>query len=678
MILHGVVSKRVGASGALQYFENDGASTPWYGVPIYPNVFYDVTSDLYAVAWEASHPSGLGGTRAEESRAYLRSTGKWTPIGTIGSVTLGADDHGNPSICKLPSGYYLSVYGGHVGSLFEHSVTLSPHDLCNWAARSSIGSNEAYPHLSVVGSTIYLFHRNEADPTRKYLGLYTGTESGSPPFMSWTLVGNVVDFGPNTRAYQGNTVIVGTDIHFGMSKADDQDQYRVNLYHFVFNTLDGSIRNYENTFSVAAGSLPVGLADADANFKLYTHPANHSGGIPALVLDDGNLPHYIIVDGLVTGNFDNDYLPPNYGVFKHVMNSGPPASPGTWTTTTIGYNTTGKYDGACIWALTGGVVSMAWATDPSLIYDRGGQYIYAATRDNAGVWSAPTTINTATDYPLNSPSAVLGGLSDLRWIYSQAVNDPPNLSGLLKGYGRGDSAPLAFTAPALPANACTYVASGTAVNGNNVSLTPTLPGGSVAGQRAVSMFVTRNNAGTVTAPSGWTSLAGNVGNAFQGGFKFYLAHNLLVGSDADPVWTYSGSSGDSVCAQTFTVASSNAATPIGTIGTVHSSTTDTTTAGPVTGAMAASAGDLIVCAFAFRYNFSAVSDPPNLAVGGDYTPWTKIGDKDSTTGNLSAMSWSCGTLYFDTAAVVSKNLNNLHVTGASTGNLGVQFVIKHA
>lgn len=646
-------------------FADDVCTFPWYDATT-PPCLYLSTPDLYLFGWEASTPAGPGGTRRIECTAYLRATGKWTPRVVVGTVVLTDDDHGVPSFCADSNGYLYCFYGAH-GDPFQVSVSAAPNDPTTWIARTAILNSNSYPHPYFITNKIWLFARNDATTTERTLALIGSTAlSGTPPNPTWDAAKTIVgDMGADTRWYQGNGIISGTDIHMVATKANAADTIRQNVYYLVFDTLTGAVRNYASTFSVAAGSLPVTLTDLDANFKIYTHAANHCGVIPQFCFDTGTgFPHVIDCDGSIAGGGTYHFDPP-FAQIKHLYWDG-----AAWQTENAdSFYMTGRYDGLTIWPLASSAIGIAWAVDPSLVWTRGGQYIEQASRTSGGVWSGAAIALTATTAPVDAPIFMQGGASDVRFAAGEISTVPATEVGTLQAWAFGDNnAILNYSAATIPTLGTQFVAVGTASSGTNTNLTPALPVGWAAGQIAVAIFNARNPSGTIGTPAGWTAITGSP-FASSTASKFNIVYRVLQGGDTAPTFTYSGLSNDTVIAQIATFSNPNLASPIGNIGTLYDPGVNGTTIGPITG-LVGLRGQCVIIVGTLADDFS--SGP--LAVGGDYTPWRIVGATASTAGSDASMMWQCGTLY-ENVTVTSKTLIP---TVASTGRAGIMFALNSA
>lgn len=413
--------------GLDQYVSADGANQPFLGTATYPAAIYD--GDKTWIAWE----SWSGTARIPEAAGYNAATGYWTDIEATGVTPLTDDDHGPPALCVDDEGHLHCFYGNHntdqlhSSTQWDVSGTAGAGSL--WAIRSPITGEYAYPHPVVIGTDIYLLLRKYISASTKYTLVLRKTATLVAGVATWNSEVSLVDFGASTRFYMGTVEPNGTDIWIVATKADLSDTLRENVYLFVYDTVTGAVKNHDGSSSVASGSLPVDLATADANFKLFDHAgSNDEGGAPAFCFDTNGDPHVIFKDGAGTA----------YDV-KHIVRSG-----GSWASPVSIGTVDSRFNCPILVPLSGARVEAWYAVDPLAAFDRFG-HIAKRERSSGGTWGAETTVLSAVNDGLGNPSAVRGGIANARVIFSEAINDATDASaGGLKAFLYGDGGLIAY------------------------------------------------------------------------------------------------------------------------------------------------------------------------------------------------------------------------------------------
>jgi hypothetical protein len=438
-----------GAAAAAVAFADTGCTFPWYGLANYPTALHDSGTTTTWITWEAWD----GATRFVYVTHYNHATGYWGPIQGAGVSPLTDDDHGTPALCLDHEGYLHMFHGSH-GSAQRHSVTRvpideSPGDASPWLIQPEITGTYSYPHPSLVGSSLYLFLR-ETDtlPSSRYLVLYK-TSALADGVATWGSELTIVDFGASSRFYNSVNLVVGTDIHIVATMADGADTERTGVYYFVYDTTDGSVRNFDSTETVASGSLPIDLTLANSDFRLIDHGANR-GDIPAFCLDTNGDPHIVYADGTGTGDYD----------LMHIMWTGAAwSSPVTAATVQCGTGVGigGTVETIALVARPGGAVELWYPLDPGSAWDRGGN-MTRRVRSSGGTWGPEIAVADAGSYALGQPSAVRDGHADARVIFCEHTQVSSTEAGDLELYLWGDGGFIAYEAE--PAAVITTAADG--------------------------------------------------------------------------------------------------------------------------------------------------------------------------------------------------------------------------
>lgn len=418
-----------GGAGGTDYFAADGATVPFYGDATYPAAFYDADSDTSWFAWEGWD----GSQRVVRVTTYDHTAKLWGAVYTISANTLTDDDHGNPAICMDDEGYVHCFFGAHAGSM-QHSVTVAPRDPSQWRAAAPIVGTYTYPHPSLVGGVIYLFMRKGSGGTLPLVLYKTTALSGGS--ASWGTEQTVVTFGADSRFYSGAHLIDGTDIHIVATRADSADSVRQDIYHFIYDTTDGSVRNADGSTVVAAASLPIDLTAANAGFRVVDQVAPVDGDIPAACLDSNGDLHLAYIEGSASP----------YDI-KHVTFTG-----GAWTSpvtvTTIEGPTGGFIEAIALVPLASGGLELWYPDDSASAFTHGGNMIRVLYSGTA--WGSPSQILAADTKALARPTAVRDAHADARVIFTEiAQSSLDSAAGDLKMYAHGDGGLLArpFAAP---------------------------------------------------------------------------------------------------------------------------------------------------------------------------------------------------------------------------------------
>jgi hypothetical protein len=417
-------------SGATDFVSNNGANQPNLSVANYPAATY--ASGITWMGWE----SWNGSVRIPQVTGYKHATGYFTDIEAVGISALVDDDHGTPVLCLDHEDHLHAFYGSHHTDQL-HSSTMAPvGDDLTWRVNAPItGSEYTYPHPILVGSSIYLLLRKRIAASTKMQVVLRKTATLSDGIATWDSELTLIDLGTDSICYMGTAEVVGTDIHLVLTKADYADTIREHIYYFVYDTATGAVKNHDGSASVASGSLPVTLAQANADFRLFTHSGgNDDGGMPALCFDTSGDPHVIFKDG--TGS--------SYAV-KHIKRTS-----GTWDSPITVSTVDNRYNCPVLVPLAAGEVEAWYALDPGGAFTRFGNMV-RRIRSAAGTWGTEQTIVAAGSDGLGNPSPVRNGQIEARVMFSENIDDPTNASaGGLRTYlyGSGGLIPYQATPPA--------------------------------------------------------------------------------------------------------------------------------------------------------------------------------------------------------------------------------------
>jgi hypothetical protein len=319
----------------------------------------------------------------------------------MGRSVLVDDDHGNPVIVLDHEDHLHAFYGAHATDM-KHSSTRWPEggtalDGSKWDVRAPIAGNYTYPHPVMVSSTMHLFMRKTTSSTQHPLILYK-TSALADGVATWGSELSMVDFGADSRVYQGTAVLVGTDIHFVCAKADGADSIRQHVYYFVYDTATGALENHDGSVSTASGSLPVSLATANASYRIFEHTGGNGGYVPVLAFDTNGDPFVALSDGS-GASYD-----------AKVMKR----SSGTWGSPETVANMPTRFSGFALGALASGRME--------LFYRSGGAM--RTERSSGGTWGSAQTILADGAVQVGVPNIVRNAHADARVSFCEVAAKP--------------------------------------------------------------------------------------------------------------------------------------------------------------------------------------------------------------------------------------------------------------
>lgn len=413
-----------GGSDVAVAFANDGATNPIYSPTVFPAAFYESATDTTYFFHEAY----FSGQRYGICVTYDHGTDTWSddyPVAFVSSW-LTDDDHGTPAGFRDASGY-IHWFGGSHGTALRHVVSKAADDITGWDLKTAIGTTYSYPHPVFDGTTLYLFLRNDATAADRPLVVLVSTAitSGAITFASEK---SLVDFGADTRFYLGNTYDDGTYIHLIATRSDGSDTLRQDIYHFRYEKSTGSLLNADGTHTVATGSQPIGLSDANTYYRIVDQStASHYTNVPTFCTDSSGVLHLIYMDGATANGTSWD--------LKHMT-----CTSGTWSSaaTVVSLTNCDRHTVQGVGPLSGGGVELLYP-DNDGTYTRGGNTIKRIAY-TGGSWGSASTIATDTNgNALDQPGRILGADSARMqfWEVTQSASDSG--AGGLTGYAYGAS-----------------------------------------------------------------------------------------------------------------------------------------------------------------------------------------------------------------------------------------------
>lgn len=421
--MHQVITAYLGAAGAALAPQaamiEDASNYAFTGNATYPAAFYDSTNNETWQSWE----SWTGVNRCVKCAVYDHDTETWGEEIILSHNSPSNDNHGTPALCMDSDGHVHAFFGAH-NTTMRHAVTVNPRDNSAWAFINAIGSDTTYPNPVLVGSTIYLFTRENTQQNlirRKITGTGLSASVGA---------GQTVASFTGGRFYIGTTKAIGTDIHIFATYADSSDTFRRDIYHFVYDTTDDSVENSTGGVSTAVGSQPISKATADSSYLIFDQTTNSTSAPTFVNTPDGKL-HVAFHDG-ASSPYD----------IRHMVFSG-----GAWSSSTVATTTTGVAAGAggfttgeiALVANSDNSVELWYADDDSSAYTFGG-LAKRIIRSSGGTWGSEETIATPEgSVGITRFSAVLNGHADYKVIFSEDNgSEADSAAGGIRAYAYGD------------------------------------------------------------------------------------------------------------------------------------------------------------------------------------------------------------------------------------------------
>lgn len=408
--LTGALTVEGGLGTGDDFFAYDGSTYPFI-TATQPTGFYDPVGNRTYVAYEGWN----GLDRVEQVQFFDHAANQWSPRVTAAVSALHNDDHGTPAISMDHQGYIHVFYGPHSGPM-RHVVSTNPRDITAWTARPQIGQFLTYPHPVQVGSTlVFISRREQADASLKMpLDLYRSTAlSGGVETFAAPVT--LVDHGNDSRVYIGSTIERGGKVYIAATRAPFSDNFRKDVFIYVYDPATGSVSNLGGTVTVSPGSFPIMLATSEASFRVFNHAEPNTGGIPSLCFDTAGNLHLVLKDGVNAGKTGPSSFGP-YNAVHMVWNGTAWSAPFTFG------QTDQRYDSEAVTPLGDGI-EVFFTKDTTPDTQRGGD-VYRRTRNAAGVWSAEQMVRAKEGiYALDALMPVLNATPDLRWVFGEKSTD---------------------------------------------------------------------------------------------------------------------------------------------------------------------------------------------------------------------------------------------------------------
>lgn len=406
-------SGRAPATPANANFETLGSA-----VPIIDGAFgwYDATANITWIGYQVY----TGGRRRPALKGYNHTAGKWTARHIVGNNSTQDDYHGVPHLFMDSNGFMHLYYGTH--SLPQQFIlTADARDMRDFVTQTNIGSLVSYPHaIQAPSGAIYFIYRYGTYASDNFWGAYiksTGISAGVP---TWGSSVTTFNLGTNSRYYDDLPWLVGNDIHVTFARADLGDNERKHVYYYIIDTTTDTIYNWDKSYSVAVGSLPIDLTTANANFRLVTHPIDGDTCIPRLYIDRATGDRWIAYS---EGNG------PWYPRYAYL-----PFGASSWTfgTVEIGEQMPSRYSNVTVTGSADGGVDFYWIND--LTGNHASTYggdMRKRHRAPDGTWGATETVLAydAAARPLGSPFHFRDAHANARVVFFERTSDPDSLTG---------------------------------------------------------------------------------------------------------------------------------------------------------------------------------------------------------------------------------------------------------
>jgi hypothetical protein len=346
---------------------------------------------------------GISGYKNAYVVGYNHTTKTWAERVVLGNYLLPNDLHGMTAIVQDADGFFYCLFGSH-GTAEQWSISVAPNDFSRWTQQVAIGNLQTYPHPVRVGSTLYLFMRE--DLVARFMTVRTMTPvAGNGTWSATTRLVNfgVVDF--DSRAYISGCYAVGTDIHIVLTRSNAPDTEDRDLYYVRYDTLTGAVKNQTASVTVPAGSLPVSQAQMAADFRVYVTPVGLQTAVPSFCFDANGDPHISFFEGPAANGSQHDV--------KHITGPG-----GVWSApfTVVSGITDLVPDFSFVsvqQVLPGanGSIEVWWSPDDGSKWRR--------IRSSAGVWGAPQEIMSRVVNPLTANLSVRNALPEFRVAFAE-------------------------------------------------------------------------------------------------------------------------------------------------------------------------------------------------------------------------------------------------------------------
>lgn len=406
------------------YFEAQGATQPWYAGSTQYNACHH-NGKTYVV-WETY--DRVGDKRFTQIRAYTHSSGQWGRVYTVGPPSnVEDDDHGVPSIAVNADGRICVAWGNHDGN-FHFATSTNVGDESHWTVlMNGLVGRYTYPHLVLVGTTMYCLLRLDTQPTveftngAKYLVYRPITFVGATATVGSQV--KIADFGDDSRWYQGNAILDNGRICQVAARADYNDTFRRDVYYYEIDITNQRLQQFDG----GTNNFPVSATDMNTNYRVRQTTAPAVLGVPSFEIGDDDRTHIVFGEGETSMQ-----------LYHIIGESGVFASPDPLNVIS---DTSLLADGPRILHESGSQLGMYYPVDPSALYTRGGR-IARRVYDGSD-WGPHTVVmsNDESRWPLGQIGVVFNAHADARVIFTE-ISETDADSGATpwkRGFVLGDS-----------------------------------------------------------------------------------------------------------------------------------------------------------------------------------------------------------------------------------------------
>ncbi len=412
------------------FYAGDLMITSGWNAVFGPQALYHAAHDKTYVAWQMV---GASGGKGVHIAYYDHATDLWSDRYRVGNFSLADDDHGSPALGIDSDGYIYVFFGSHLSSQLW-SISTNANDITEWTQQAALTSNDVtYPKVNIISSTLYLMNRDTDLGASKYpLQIRSGTISAGAVTLGAKKI--LIDWGADSRFYQGAAHTIGTDLHFIATLATFLDATRKGVYYFRYNTTTGAVTNYNASFSVASGSQPVTLAQSNTNCRIFDHGSN-DGDVPVLEFDTNGDAHVLFAVG-------QNGVTPTY-LIKHMYLSG-----GVWSTpitvTSVQDLVPGPGAGTAFVNAYGLVPGASGTME--LWTNNLNRDMIRFRMDASKNWGAPETVISRASFDFEGTVTVRNALPGLRVAFAESFRPPVDANAAkLRMFVYGDSGPIAST-----------------------------------------------------------------------------------------------------------------------------------------------------------------------------------------------------------------------------------------
>lgn len=401
------------------YFADNGSTFPWYGDTSEGHLYVEETNTTW-FSYEVSYSN----KRYVQVKTYNHTTNTWAGPYFAGlNNDLVDDDHGaSIDLTRDDEGYVYCSYGSHANANDQkQSRTTNPDDPSAWTELSAFTGFFTYPTRHCFGTDQYMFLRggptgSGASEQDKYTFFKaTGVTGGAPSFGAPVTIFELGDLpSQSSRFYNGNHVVVGTDIYIPFTQADNPNSYSRDVFLFIYNTTDGSVRNLDGSVTIPEVNFPINITTARASFRLVNQTGAGTYGTRVSIArtPNGHI-HFGYGEGpAIAGPYTMKHRVWNGSTLSDAFDVGAYPLAGDEGHQTDRHTLVGQFDNS---------VDVYWVTADQFSHTWGGDYS-RRRRLVDGTWGDAVIVARATEeYPLNCITAVKNGSLAAQVVFAETV-----------------------------------------------------------------------------------------------------------------------------------------------------------------------------------------------------------------------------------------------------------------